>query len=859
MAFKKTTNFAPVPETPDKLFLDLPRRKIPDVLPHQSDTMRAYALEALDEEDVALQLPTGSGKTLVGLLIAEWLRRKNGELVVYLCPTRQLVKQVVEQAKEKYGLDVVGFTGSARDYSNGDKAAFQNGNAIAITTYSSLFNTNSFFSNADVVIIDDAHAAEGYVSSLWSVQIRTDEPAHVALQTILKPHVEALDYVRLSGQSDTPADQAWVEKLPTPVLAKIKNEIIEALDVHLKGTDKEHSWSQIRERLHACHLYYSCSEILIRPLIAPTWTHEPFSKPRQRIYMSATLGEGGDLERLTGRKKIKRLPVAEGWNQYGVGRRFFIFPEMSLDESEATELHKRLITRAGRSLVLVPSERKRVLFEESIQDLGVPIFDAQILENSKETFVSSPNGVMLIANRYDGIDFPGDECRLLFVEGVPNAVNLQERFLMSRMSAMTLFQERVQTRILQAIGRCTRSLEDYSAVVISGDELQRYLSDPKIRKFFHPELQAEIAFGIEQSEKMTPADIEDNFDIFLKNDQEWERVNQDIVTKRKSLDQIPFPAKEELGNSVSDEIDFQDHLWQGDFEKALEAALRVLGKLTHADLRGYRALWHYLAGSVAWMSAQETDSESMAEKSRTHFTQAKGAAPNIKWLVSLGRLRLDGSGSSEPFEDIAILDQIERLENVFVQLGTIHDRKYAEWEKEVINGITSNHGFERGQMLLGRLLGFESDKEESQASPDPWWIAGDLCIVFEDYVEADASTPLSPTKARQASSHPLWIRENLDFSRGEKILPVLVAPITEVSEGAIPHIKDLSFWSSKDFRDWALAALPVIRELRASFVEPGQLEWREKAREILMRNSLDAQRIFSMLASKKAVEILKKV
>jgi len=47
----------------------------------------------------------------VGLMIAEWRRRKNQERVVYLCPTKQLVNQVVEQADEKYGLSVLGFTG----------------------------------------------------------------------------------------------------------------------------------------------------------------------------------------------------------------------------------------------------------------------------------------------------------------------------------------------------------------------------------------------------------------------------------------------------------------------------------------------------------------------------------------------------------------------------------------------------------------------------------------------------------------------------------------------------------------------------------------------------------------------------
>src|SRR5215467_8119372 len=101
MAFKKETPPEAVPDNPEKILLELPRRKIPGVLLHQGQMMQKYVAQALTAQDVALQLPTGSGKTLVGLLIGEWLRRKNQERVVYLCPTIQLVNQVVEQAKQK--------------------------------------------------------------------------------------------------------------------------------------------------------------------------------------------------------------------------------------------------------------------------------------------------------------------------------------------------------------------------------------------------------------------------------------------------------------------------------------------------------------------------------------------------------------------------------------------------------------------------------------------------------------------------------------------------------------------------------------------------------------------------------------
>jgi replicative superfamily II helicase len=193
MAFKKSAPTATVPDTPDKLLLELPRRTIPDVLPHQQEVMRNYAALPPDIADVALQLPTGSGKTLVGLLTGEWLRRKNQERIVYLCTMKQLVNQVTEQAEDKYGLTVLGFTGRVRDYDPASKAEYRNADRIAVTTYSSLFNTNPFFDDADVVIVDDAHAAEGYIAALWSLRVERarEEHAtlHAALANVLKPLV----------------------------------------------------------------------------------------------------------------------------------------------------------------------------------------------------------------------------------------------------------------------------------------------------------------------------------------------------------------------------------------------------------------------------------------------------------------------------------------------------------------------------------------------------------------------------------------------------------------------------------------------------------------------------------------------
>jgi hypothetical protein len=42
---------------------------------------------------------------------------------------------------------------------------------IAVTTYSALFNSNPFFNKPQVIILDDAHAAENYIASAWSLSI----------------------------------------------------------------------------------------------------------------------------------------------------------------------------------------------------------------------------------------------------------------------------------------------------------------------------------------------------------------------------------------------------------------------------------------------------------------------------------------------------------------------------------------------------------------------------------------------------------------------------------------------------------------------------------------------------------------
>jgi hypothetical protein len=57
---------------------------------------------------------------------------------------------------------------------------------------------------------------------------------------------------------------------------------------------------------------------------------------------------------------------------------------------------------------------------------------------------------------------------------------------------------------------------------------------------------------------------------------------------------------------------------------------------------------------------------------------------------------------------------------------------------------------------------------------------------------AKAESSLDVTKARQASTHPNWVRANLPLSQTAEILPVLISPVKVADTDALPHLGEVS-------------------------------------------------------------------
>src|SRR5262249_44426589 len=116
---------------PVSFFYKLAHPTIKDLFPVQRDLLKNWYAEYRNgANDKMVSMNTGAGKTLVGLLIAESIKRETSGKVVYVCPNNFLGKQTVDEA-EKYGLRVVRYLrlGSDRPTWN-DEAAFLENNAV---------------------------------------------------------------------------------------------------------------------------------------------------------------------------------------------------------------------------------------------------------------------------------------------------------------------------------------------------------------------------------------------------------------------------------------------------------------------------------------------------------------------------------------------------------------------------------------------------------------------------------------------------------------------------------------------------------------------------------------------------------
>lgn len=865
MAFKIKRSENSGFSTPQEMFQDNKLKSIKGILDYQSDMLSNYMKtlkgEAIINKNVALEMPTGSGKTLVGILIAEFHRRKYNRKALFLCPTNQLVKQVCEQAQKQYGIEAIPFTGKQSGYDINDKSRFMTKQAIGVTNYSSFFSFGKAFENTDILIFDDVHSSESYISDNWTLSINRYKESNLFSQLIevLSSIINESDLSILRSDGNNGLAREWNNMIPRYMVSEKISDIYNILQEGVKDSNLQYAWKRVSDHLIDCQFYVSWDNILIRPFIPPTETHNSFNESKQRIFMSATLGNSGELERITGCYKIKRLPIVSDWDKKGLGRKLFIFPDLSLKSENYDEIIKKLHEKSKRSVMIVPSDNDYINFKTMLEEKieGINIYKADDLIGNKEKYLHSNNSMVIMANRFDGVDFPDDESRMLFIYNLPKVTHLQEKFFVGKMAASVLFLERIKTRIVQAVGRCTRNASDYSVVCILGNTILNDLASEDIIENYHPELRAEIQFGIDNSTDFKDVDdILENVNLFYLRDNNWIEAEKMIVEERDRYAENGYSVKqknifERLLKSAELEVEIQYHIWNYSYQDAFEKAVQITEMMNMPALTGYKCFWQYICSNLA---------NEIGKRDRSIFYIREAMKNNkggIRWFNDIiYRLNL----SSEQIEESDyVYDIIERIEKQLKSL--IGNNKFESKVKNILEQLSSEDGnnFEQGHTELGKLLGYISMNQAESAAPDPYWIINEkLCIVAEDKIYESDNSEIPVSHVRQANSHDTWIRKNVDALKSDaKIIKVIITNSNKIEKSAVTFADELFYVNRDDLHDWAVKALNALRTAKSTFSDEGDAEWRENTRNIFRNSNTTPKDYISLVCKKKLVDLIK--
>lgn len=758
---------------PEALFRDLARldQGPKHLWAHQADILRDY-LNHQDDADLAIELPTGAGKTLVGMLIGEWRRRTFGERVVYLCPTLQLARQAVADARSA-GISVVDLTGTNWGWDANDRLAYTQANAIAVAHYNAVFNSNSQLDDAHLLIFDDAHAAAGAIADTWTVRFECGTIAYKEIVALLASGLPGTAAARLLASAHDPATRSEGYLVDPQVVTTNLAALTAAIDAQAHHSNAKYSWRMVRNSIDACSVFVSADEVIVRPLLPPTSTHSPYTDPKQRLYLSATIGAGGELERAFGRRRIARMAVPAGWDARGTGRRFFVFPQLANEfaradgdaavSQELAVFVSDLMKTAGRSLLLAPSNYSLEQYKQLLVPDGFKTVTASDVEATLDPFTSEPNAVLALANRYDGIDLPDEHCRLIVLAGLPVGADPQEKFYTTLLGAKRVLQERTRTRFVQGAGRATRNANDRAVVVVLGQSLIAFAGDRDVQEGTHPEIRAELEIGIRNSGRRPAAEVETAIRQFLAQHPDWTaQIEPEIRTLRDlyATEDDALDTKA-LQSAAPYEVQALESAWRGNFGGAVGQAERAIQAMSGgAELRPYQALWNYLAAHWARLAA-DTDM-SFSGQADALMRAAHAAASRTTWMPN--RQLADGATATSDSD-------VSRLDNIAVD-GVIAYAKTFDRPRALTREVTQMRAnlsqreakaYEQGLVSLGNLLGADAHKPDKEARADALWRWSDeMWAAWEAKTEAKDENDISADDIRQANTHLRAASADLD-------------------------------------------------------------------------------------------------
>lgn len=734
-------------------------RGINDLWLAQGDALREWHIHRNDS-DIGIVLNTGAGKTLVGLLVAQSLVNETKGKVLYACSSIQLVEQTKEKA-EGYGLKASTYYRSR--YSDD---LYSRCIAPCITTYHALFNGLSVFNKEDIsaVVFDDSHTAEHLLRDHFSVLIEKSKFPDLYAEML---HIFD-DYFAYIGRSVSLQDTVegrskWVLFVPPFEVSAQSNELTRVLlDGGIQeAAETKFAWAHLKDNVDQSCVFISSSGVTITPAFVPASSLPYFSTTVRRVYLSATMSAPDAFTRTFGKQPSRIVAPA---TSAGECERLIVLPSRIDSSSEGVEPAKQLVS-TRKALILVPTYSRA----EKWNEVAEPPPREQVTEEVSAFKNSSEGRKLLLAARYDGVDLPGDTCRLMVIDDIPTGIGSHERYLWESLGMDSSLRSMIASRIVQSFGRISRGMSDHGVVVLTGKRLTEWLFVPKNLSILPNFLQKQLLLGDQISKELSTVDeLHDVVDACLERRGDW----------LGTYDQ--FMRQAEIGDTVEDSSDllklakaeakFGLMMWKRDYEAAVNSISPTL-QLAFSLSNGTGA-WHSLWLGFAHDLMGDTESANELY-ANAHSNQTSIPPKRRKY---------------QAHKDIELPSQVSRIESqmkIKVNNEISLPPKFAN-NLQFLSRKGSVAQTEEAIRYLGQYLGLNSTRPDKEhgTGPDVLWI-GDcgpaLCI--EAKTEKEPSSVYGKDELGQMSDHIQWV---IDHHEMNDIVPLFVGPITKPSSRVNP-------------------------------------------------------------------------
>lgn len=774
----------------------------------QGDALREWN-DQRTQTDISISLNTGAGKTLVGLLIGQSLVNEFRSLVLYACSSIQLVEQTAKKA-EGYGLPITTYV--RNNFSN-DLAT--KGEAVCLTTYQALFNGKSVFANREIagIVFDDAHAAEHLLRDHFSLRISRENFEQV-FSFIVAEFTEYFHLVGLASSFDEVVAKSGNRLFLVPPfeVRKSHEAIVKCLRESAVSTDPNtlFAWEHLKDRIDLCAFIISPSEITITPPFVPVGTLPYFTKEIRRVYLSATLSALDVFVRTFGRKPCCQIAPK---TTAGECERMILAPQKISGVSDDVEATKDFV-RPHKTLILVPSYARAAKWS-SLAEPPTKDRVAQAIEAFK---LARGTDKLLLSARYDGMDLPGDMCRVVVIDDLPSGIGPLERYLWEYLKFSKTLRTAIASRIVQSFGRISRGMSDHGVALLTGDRLIEWLQVPKNIGSLPQFLQKQLQLGFQMSEGMAPAEVAVSIQSCLGRKREWVDAYERFISEAAHEETLPEPAT--VAELALAETKFAEHLWHRNYPKAAAQLQKTLGDAVNFSTS--TVCWHKLwLGYALECSGDTATAESL-------YKQAHAGQRNIP--------AFRGQGSTE--DESALHAQAVAAGRLFELPGDGRVVVPRSLDRDLLylNGTGTPKQVEEALRCLGQYLGFPSTRPDNEhgTGPDVLWMFPDITALC-----VDAKTDKLPDSMYrkeefgQLSDHVQWVR---DHTEAENIIPGFIGPELPISGAANPpagvklatlaKFQTVGETLKATYRDIATNALPLtIGQVVATEFEKRGLLW----------------------------------